>query len=173
MIPYLPYTMYHLYTYSVYMSISIGQFISSPSLLVSLRLFSLFHASKWPQTKWIQTMEMHRRPAPETRCLRSRGPRAERRPEAPGEGPSRLFRLLGAPGIHPWAGGRLPAVSASVSMWLLCVHVSPLVCLIRTLTLGSGPPPSRRNLISDLHSITSAETFYPNKVLFWGSSYLK
>ena len=46
MIPYLPYTMYHLYTYSVYMSIPIGQFISSPSLLVSLRLFSLFHAFK-------------------------------------------------------------------------------------------------------------------------------
>ena len=119
-------------------------------------------------------MEIHRRPALETRCLRSRGPRAEVHPEAPGEGPSRLFRLLGAPGIHPWAGGRLPPVSASVSTWLLLrVHVSPLVCLIRTLTLGLGPPPSRRNLSSDLYSITSSETLYPNKVLLWGSSYLR
>ena len=39
--------------------------------------------------------------------------------------PSCLFQLLGAPGVHPWAGGRLPPVSASISTWLLrCVPVS-------------------------------------------------
>lgn len=40
--------------------------------------------------------------------LRSRRPRAEVPPEAPGEGPPHLFQLLGAPGVHPWTGGRLP-----------------------------------------------------------------
>ena len=61
----------------------------------------------------------------ETRCVRSRGPRAELPAESPGEGPSCLFQLLGAPGVRPWAGGRLPPVSASVSVWLLCcVRVS-------------------------------------------------
>ena len=89
--------------------------------------------------------EIHPPPALETRRLKSRGPRAELRPESPGEGPSCLSRLLGAPGVCPWAGGRLPPVSASVSTWLLCcARVSPLVCLIRTLSLGLGPPPSRR-----------------------------
>ena len=95
----------------------------------------------------------------ETRHLRSRCPRAELPAEAPGEGPSRLFQLLGAPGTHPWAGGRLPPISASVSTWLLlCVHVCPLLGLIRTLSLGLGPPPSRRTSSQTLHSITSAET---------------
>ena len=70
------------------------------------------------------------------------------------EGPSRLSQLLGAPGIRPWAGGRLPPVSAPVSTWLLlCVRVSPLLCLIRTLSLGLGPPPSKR---------TSSQTFTPS-----------
>ena len=40
--------------------------------------------------------------------LRSSRPRAEVPPEAPGEGPPRLFQPLVAPGVRPWAGGRLP-----------------------------------------------------------------
>ena len=46
-----------------------------------------------------------------------------------------------------------------MSTWLLlCVRVSPLLCLIRTLSLGLRPPPSRRTSSQTLHSITSAET---------------
>ena len=113
--------------------------------------------------------EIHPPPALETRRLRSRGPRAELRPESPGEGPSCLSRLLGAPGVCPWAGGRLPPVSASVSTWLLCcARVSPLVCLIRTLSLGLGPPPSRRTSSQTLHSVTAAETPFHNKLPFPG-----
>lgn len=72
-------------------------------------------------------------------------PKAELHPEAPGEGPPGLFQLLGAPGIRPWAGGRLPPVST----WLLCVHVSPLPCLIRTLSLGFRATPIQEGVISD------------------------
>ena len=75
-------------------------------------------------------------------------------PESPGEGPPCLFQLLGAPGIHPWAGGRLPPVSASTRL-LLCVLVSPLLCLIRTLSLGLGLSPSRR---------ASSQTFTPSQL---------
>ena len=90
----------------------------------------------------------------ETRHLRSRGPTVELPAEAPGEGPPRLFQLLGAPGVRPWPGGRLPPIST----WLLlCVRVSPLHCLVRTLSLGLGPPPSRRTSPQTLHSITSAK----------------
>ena len=81
-------------------------------------------------------------PALETRRPKSRGPSAELPAEAPGEGPRRLFQLPGAPGGHPWAGGRLPPVSASVSTWLLCcVRVSSVLCLIRTLSLGFRATP--------------------------------
>ena len=111
------------------------------------------------QTRRLKTTDIHSPQVLETRRLRSRGPRAELPAEAPGECPSCLFRLLQAPGVCPWAGGRLPPVSASVSTWLLlCVHLSPLLCLIRTLSLGLGPPPSRRTSSQTLHSITSADT---------------
>ena len=83
---------------------------------------------KMTQTRRLRTTDIHSPQVLETRCLRSRGPRAELPAESPGEGPSRLFQLLGAPGIRPWAGGRLPPVSASVSTWfLLCVRV----CVLR------------------------------------------
>ena len=105
-----------------------------------------------------------------TRRLKSGCSRAGLPAEAPGEGPPRLFRLLGAAGVCPWAGGRLPPVSASVSTWLLrCVRVSPLPCLIRTLWWGLRPPPPRRTSSQTLHSITAAETLLLNKVLFTGS----
>ena len=100
-----------------------------------------------------------------TTRLRSGGPRAELPAEAPGECSPHLLQLLGAPGVPPWAGGRLTPVSASVSTWLLlCVPVSPLLCFIRTLSLGLGPPPSRRNLISDpsLHHICKEKSSFPN-----------
>ena len=81
-------------------------------------------------------------PSPGDQTSEVRCPRAELPAEAPGEGPSCLFQLLGAPGVHPWAGGRLPPVSASASTWLLlCVHVSPLPCLIRTVSLGFRATP--------------------------------
>ena len=96
-----------------------------------------------------------------------KGPGAGLPAEAPGEGPSRLFQLLGPLGVHPWAGGCLPPVSASVSTWLLlCARVSPLPCLTRTLSLGLGPVPSKRTSIHTLQFISSAETLFPNKVLF-------
>ena len=82
-------------------------------------------------------------------------------------GSSRLFQLPGSPGVRPWAGGRLPPVSASVSTWLRsCVRVSPLPCLIRTLSLGLGPPPPRRTSSQTVHSVTSAETLFPHKEPF-------
>ena len=96
-----------------------------------------------------------------TRRLKSGCPRAGLPAEAPGECPPRLFRLLGAAGVRPWAGGCLPPVSASVSTWLLrCVRVSPLPCLTRTPSLGLGPPPPRRTSSQTLLSITSAETLF-------------
>ena len=117
----------------------------------------------------LKTTDIHPAPVPGTRRLRSGCPRAELPAEAPGEGPPRFFQLLGAPGVHPWAGGRLPPVSASVSTWLLrCVRVSPLRCLIRTLSLGLGPPPSRRTSSQTLHSVTAAETPFHNKLPFPG-----
>ena len=92
---------------------------------------------KMTQTRRLKTTDIHSPQVLETRCLRSRGPRAELPAESPGEGPSRLFQLLGAPGVCPWAGGRLPPVSASVSTGLLLrVRVSSLPCLIKTLSLG-------------------------------------
>ena len=73
----------------------------------------------------LRTTDIHPRPVLEAGRLRSRGPREELWPESPGEGPAHLFQLLGAPGVPPWAGGRLPPVSASVSTWLLlCVRAS-------------------------------------------------
>ena len=104
----------------------------------------------------LATTHIHPAPALGTRRLRSRCPRAEFPAEAAGEGPPRLLQLLGAPSVHPWAGGRLPPVSASVSMWLLlCVRVSPLVCLIRILSLGFRATPIQEDLISDpsLHHV--------------------
>ena len=90
----------------------------------------------------LKTTDIHPAPVPGTRRLRSGCPRAELPAEAPGEGPPRFFQLLGAPGVHPWAGGRLPPVSASVSTWLLCcVRVSSVLCLIRTLSLGFRATP--------------------------------
>ena len=107
---------------------------------------------------------------PGTRHLWSGCPRAGLPAEAPGEGPPHLFQLLGAPGVRPWAGGHLPPVSTSVSMWLLlCVRVSPLLRLIRTLLWGLGPPLSWRASSQTLQSIMSAENFCPNKVRFSGS----
>lgn len=89
------------------------------------------------QTEGSQT-GIHPPPVLGPRCLGSRGPRAQLSAEAPGECPSRLFQLLGAPGIHSWAGGRLPPVSACISTrLLLCVRVSPPLCLIKTLSQGS------------------------------------
>ena len=97
----------------------------------------------------------------ETRHLRSRGPTVELPAEAPGEGPPRLFQLLGAPGVRPWAGGCLTPVSASASTWLLlCIPASPFLSLSRTLSLGLGPPPPRRTSSQTLLSITSAETLF-------------
>ena len=67
-------------------------------------------------------------PALGTTHLRSGCPRAGLPAEAPGEGPPRLVQLLGAPGVRPWASGRLPPVSASVSTWLLlCPFLSSSV----------------------------------------------
>ena len=62
-----------------------------------------------------------------------KGPGAGLPAEAPGEGPSRLFQFPWAPGVRPWAGGRLPPVSAADSTWLfLCVLVSPLLSCLST-----------------------------------------
>ena len=84
------------------------------------------------------------------------------------------FRLLAfflsqAPGI-PWLVATEGfQISASVFTWLLlCVCVSPLLCLVRTLSLDVGPPSSRRTSSQILHFITSAETLFPNKVPFPG-----
>ena len=86
--------------------------------------------------------------------------------------PSCLFQLLGAPGVHPWAGGRLPPVSASVSTWLLlCVRVSPVSFFFFSCVLIKDPvsgfkatfiqKTSFQNLL--LHSICK-NLFLQNKV---------
>ena len=93
-----------------------------------------------------------------------------------GQAPSRSsrggsFLPLPAPGgsRRPWACGRLPPVSASVFPGLLlCVWVSPLLSLRRTLSLDVGPPSSRRTSSQTLHFITSAKTLFPNKLPFPG-----
>ena len=89
-----------------------------------------------------------------------------------GCGPSRVSRggsFLPLPASggsrRPWACGRVSPVSASVfSGLLLCVCVSPLLSLRRTLSLDVGPPSSRRTSSQTLHCITSAKTLFPNKV---------
>ena len=125
---------------------------------------------KMTQTRRLRTTDIHSPQVLETRCLRSRGPRAELPSQSPGEGPPGLFQLLGARGVRPWAGGGLPPVSASVSTWLLlCVRVSPLLCLIRTLSLGLGP--AKRTSFHTLHFISSAETLYSNKFPFQESEF--
>ena len=108
-----------------------------------------------------------------TRRLRSRCPRAAVPPEAPGEGPSRLFQLLGAPGVPGLVASSLPSLPLVFTGLLLCVCVSPLLCLglspsvfRRTLSLDVGPPSSRRTSSQTLPFITSAKTLFPNKVLF-------
>ena len=110
---------------------------------------------------WLKSTDIHPPPALEMVLKLSWCPKAKLCPESPGKGPPCLFQLPGAPGVRPWAGGRLPPVSTSVSMWLLlCIRVSPLPCLIRTLSRGLGPPPPRRTSSQTLHSITSTKTFY-------------
>lgn len=122
---------------------------------------------KMTPTRRLKTTDLHPPGVLETRCPRSRGPRAGLHPESPEEGPSRPFQLLVAPGIRPWAGVRLPPVSASASTWLLrFVRVSPLSCLIRTLRWVWGHPHPGGTLFQTLHSVSSAKTLCPNKVLF-------
>ena len=61
-------------------------------------------------------------------------------PEAPGEGPSCLSWILGAPGILGlWL---LCLVPASVLTWLHLFSVCSLLSLIRTLSQDLGPPQS-------------------------------
>ena len=85
----------------------------------------------------------------------SRGCRGGSFPPLPASGGSR----------RPWACGRVPPVSASVFPGLLlCVCVSPLLCLVRTLPLDVGPPSSRRSSSQTLPCITSAKTLFPHKV---------
>ena len=61
-------------------------------------------------------------------------------PEAPGEGPSCLSWILGAPGILGlWL---LCLVPASVLTWLPLFSVCSLLSLIRTLSQDLGPPQS-------------------------------
>ena len=110
-----------------------------------------------PQNGWLKTANIH--PCSLRLGDRMSGVKGSQGlvpAEAPGEGPSRLFQLPGAPGVHPWAASCLRPIPASVSTGLLlCVPVSPLLCLIRTLSLGLGPPPSRR---------TSSQTFTPSRL---------
>ena len=150
---------------------------SQPPLPVGLlELMDGFKASKVPLCVRDQVTpstggasDHHTPPTPAlgTRRLRSRGPRAELPAEDPGDGPPRVFQLLGAPGIRPWASGCLPPVSASVSPWLLCVHVSPVPCLIRSLSLGFRATPIQEGVMSDpsLYHIYEGILF-PPKALF-------
>ena len=109
----------------------------------------------------------------ETRRLRSRCPRAALPPEAPGEGPSRLFQLLGAPGVPGLVAASLP--SLPLFTWLLlCVWVSPLLSLRRTLSLDVGPPSSRRTTSRNLHGCKDPISKYSPvqglglQHVFWG-----
>ena len=79
----------------------------------------------------------------------SRGSRGGSLPPLPASGGSR----------RPWACGRVPPVSASVfTGLLLCVWVSRLLCLRRTLSLDVGPPSSRRISAQIFDFIPSAKT---------------
>ena len=101
----------------------------------------------------------------ETRCLSSRCHQGWFYPEAPGEGPSCLFQLLGAPGVPGLVAPSLPSLPSIFMGLILCVWVSPLLSLRRTLSLDVGPPPSRGTASQILHFITSAKTLFPHKVI--------
>ena len=62
-------------------------------------------------------------------------------PEAPGEGPSCLCQLLGAPGGPGLVATSLPSLSLSQVASLLCLG---LLSLRKTLSWDGGPPSSRR-----------------------------
>ena len=105
-----------------------------------------------------------------------------------------LFWDQGAPGLIPSRVSRgrsflpLPASGGSgrpsLGWWLppsrlcLCLHVtSPLCpCLCSSVSYkdpvpGFRAPLVQEDLISDLHSIPSAETPFPNSMPLWGSSW--
>lgn len=63
-------------------------------------------------------------PSPGDQTSEVRCPRAELPAEAPGEGPPRLFQLLGAPGVHPAPGGWWPPPSHL----FLRLHVASPLC---------------------------------------------
>ena len=61
---------------------------------------------------------------------------------------------------RPWAYGHVPPVSASVFPGLLlCVCVSPLLCLGRTLSLDVGPPSSRGTSCGSLQELPLQRLF--------------
>lgn len=68
---------------------------------------------------------------------------------------------------RPWAGGRVPPVCVSTSAWLLLWSVS-LLTLIRTLSLGLGPP-APGGLASDPTAIPSAETLSADEAPLTGT----
>ena len=98
-----------------------------------------------------------------TRHLRSRAPRAALPPEAPGEGPSCLFQVPGAPGGPGLVAASLLSLPLS-SRGCSSVSVSPLVSLRRTLSLEGGAPSSRRTSSQALPFLTPAQTLLPNTV---------
>ena len=114
------------------------------------------HSPGLPQTWGANHHTVILAPVPGATHLTSGCPRAGLPAEAPGEGPPRLLQLLGSLGIRPWAGGRLPPLSACIS-----------TCLSSSVSYKDPVPgfratPIQGGLISDLHSIISAVTLFPN-----------
>ena len=90
---------------------------------------------------------IHPPPVLGTRRLRSRCSRAALPPEAPGEGPSCLFQLLGAPGVPGLVAASLPSLPLS-SRGFSSVSVSLLFCLLEGPChwMQDYPPPGGAHL---------------------------
>ena len=95
------------------------------------------HSLRLPQTWGANHHTVILAPVPGATHLTSGCPRAGLPAEAPREGPPRLFQLLASLGIRPWAGGRLPPLSAFVS-----------TCLSSSVSY-KDPVPIQGGLISD------------------------
>ena len=142
---------------------------ASPGVdLIARRDQSAVHSLGLPQTWGCKASHTHPPPGPgdhtsEVRMSQGwapcRGSRGGSSPPLPASGGS------GRPPLGWWPPPSSLCPRLHVSTWLLlCVPVSPLLRLIRTLPWGLGPPPARRNLISDpsLHHLCKEKTSFPN-----------
>ena len=117
-------------------------------------------------------------PNKEGPVLRSRCPRAALPPEAPGEGPSRLFQVLGAPGV-PGLGSWPHPSHLQICRTFKCLSVLSSFLLFPCVCANLFLPPSHKDPCNDIGPpwilenhfpisralVTLAESFLQNKGL--------